>query len=74
MIGTNVQRVRIARGLTQLELANRIGRWHTLVGQIEAGKRQPSLETLMNLATALDVSVEELLRPDAVEIVESVAE
>lgn len=64
MVGTNVQRVRIERGLTQLEVANRIGRWHTFVGQIEAGKRQPSLETLMALAVALDVPTEELLRPD----------
>lgn len=74
MIGKNVQRVRIERGLTQLELAGRIGRWHTFVGQIEAGKRQPSLATLMKLATALDVSTEELLRSDAIEVAESVAE
>lgn len=58
------RRIRIARnntGLTQGELAKRMGVSPSFVGHLERGTRQASLETLVNLANELDLSVDYLL-------------
>jgi transcriptional regulator with XRE-family HTH domain len=58
------RRIRIARseiGLTQGELAKRMGVSASFVGHLERGTRQASLETLVNLANELDLSVDYLL-------------
>ena len=43
--------------LTQRQLAERIGVSHTLIGQIERGKRQISIETMRNLCLALGMDL-----------------
>ena len=57
-----VRRLRLARGLTQGELAKRAGLHRVYVTQLEtqAGKN-PSLDALHRLAKALGVSVTDLL-------------
>ncbi|MBR4067536.1 MAG: helix-turn-helix transcriptional regulator [Clostridia bacterium] len=58
------RRIRIARsqaGLTQGELAKRMEVSSSFVGHLERGTRQASLETLVNLANELDLSVDYLL-------------
>lgn len=58
------RRIRIARsetGITQGELAKRMGVSPSFVGHLERGTRQASLETLVNLANELDLSVDYLL-------------
>ncbi len=58
------RRIRIARteaGITQGELAKRIGVSPSFVGHLERGTRQASLETLVSLANELDLSVDFLL-------------
>jgi transcriptional regulator with XRE-family HTH domain len=46
-------------GLTQAELADRIGKALETVGSIERGKSAPSFETLNDLSEALGVPVRE---------------
>jgi transcriptional regulator with XRE-family HTH domain len=53
--------MRLARGLTQLELADLAGISHAGVYTIEAGRKRPRRSTLLLIAGALDVSEAELL-------------
>ena len=58
------ERVRKQRqliGLTQQELAERIGVSTSFVGHVERGTRKASLETLVALSNALGVGVDYLL-------------
>jgi len=62
--GANVRRARVSKeppcSQAQLSYATRLHR--TEIGRIEQGAVEPRLTTLMILADALDVSVDELLR------------
>lgn len=48
------------RGLTQQELANRVGISKPYLSQIETGKRQGTVETLSAIAHSLDVPLDAL--------------
>ncbi len=52
-----VQEQRERRGLTQDEMAERIGLHRTYISQLECGKRNPSILTLVQLAACFDVSL-----------------
>ena len=56
-----LRRIRKERGLTQRGLADASGVDPATISMIETGKRRPHLETLDNLARALDVEVQDLL-------------
>jgi transcriptional regulator with XRE-family HTH domain len=60
-VGQNVRTARLVCGLTQEELAERINRSTETVSNIERGKNPPSLETLRDMATALNVSLDGLV-------------
>lgn len=60
-VGQRVRALRRLRRLTQEQLAERIERSVDTVSSIERGKVAPGLETLVRLATALEVTVLELL-------------
>lgn len=55
-LGAKLKRLREKNGLTQKELAQQVGISHSLIGQIETDRIQPSLSTLSSLAEALGVS------------------
>jgi tetratricopeptide (TPR) repeat protein len=60
MIGTRMRRLRLAKGMTQRELAT--PRYtHAYVSTIESGRRNPSREALEHFAGKLGVDVDELL-------------
>ncbi len=59
--GDNLVRCRKRAGLSQEEVALRASIHRTQVGVLERGGRCPRIDTLVKLAGALDVSVEELL-------------
>lgn len=61
IVGSNVRRLRIAKGLTQEQLAFEADLDLTYVGGIERGKRNPSLLVLARLATALGVTLTRLV-------------
>ena len=64
-MGDRLRTARLARGWRLRELADRVGLSPSLISQIETGRAQPSVSSLYALATELDVSVDELLFPDA---------
>jgi transcriptional regulator with XRE-family HTH domain len=61
VVGGNVRRLRLARGLTQEQLAFEAKIDLTYVGGIERGVRNPSLMVMVRIAKALDVGPGELL-------------
>jgi DNA-binding XRE family transcriptional regulator len=48
---------RIAKNLTQTQLAQQLGMQQSAIARIESGKSNPSLNTLLSLATALGVNL-----------------
>lgn len=63
IVGRNVRRLRQDKGLTQEQLAFEARLDLTYVGGIERGRRNPSLLVMARLASALDSTVMELVRP-----------
>ena len=64
LVGRNVTRIRQEKGLTQEELAELSGFSQQYISGIEQGRRNPTIVTLYELATALGLSHMELIRPD----------
>ena len=62
-IGKNISKYRKEKGLTQEELANKVGISYSYITQIEAPNviKKMSLEVLLDLAEALDVDIKDLL-------------
>ena len=63
LVGGNVKRVRQQRGWTQEQLAERSGFSQQYISGLEQGRRNPTIVTVYELATALDVNYLELLQP-----------
>ena len=61
MIGPRIAALRRARGLSQAELAQRIRVSPRALGMYEQGRREPSAETMVALAEALEVTTDFLL-------------
>lgn len=60
-IGLRIKTVRIEAGLTQQQLAKRLGIPYQSIGQWERGMRNPKIETLQAIADAIGVSLDYLL-------------
>ena len=60
-LGRRIYNLRSVRGMTQEELAAKIGKSPASVGHIERGMRLPSLEVLLALAAIFEVSLDYLL-------------
>lgn len=61
LIGNRIKAARKAKGLSQSELSELIDRSVGYMSYIETGSKKPSLETLIQIANALDVTIDELL-------------
>ena len=59
--GANVRRVRLARNASQEALSHHTRLHRTEVGKVEQGVVEPRLTTVVILADALDVTVDELV-------------
>jgi transcriptional regulator with XRE-family HTH domain len=55
LVGENLRRERLAAGLTQEQLAEKSGFSQQYLSETENGKRNPSIVTLYEIATALGV-------------------
>lgn len=64
-IGKRIRQLRKEKGMTQAELAEQTGIAVNSVRLYEGGYRSPNLQTLMKLASALGVSLTELLEEGA---------
>ena len=63
LVGSNVRALRLARGWTQEELAERSGFSQHYVSSLETGRRNPTVVTLFEIAQALGTQPDVLLRP-----------
>lgn len=63
-LGPRIAHARRARGLTQEQLAKLIGRPKNSVSDWERGERVPSIEVIAEIADALRVSIDDLVRGD----------
>lgn len=61
MLGPRIAALRREAGLSQAELASRLGISASAMGMYEQGRREPGAETLVAMARELDVSVDYLL-------------
>ncbi|MCP4662513.1 MAG: ImmA/IrrE family metallo-endopeptidase [bacterium] len=62
-LGERITSIRKARGLTQAQLASKLGVARTTLVAIEKGERRPANPELVELSRILTVSLHELLRP-----------
>jgi len=60
---------RLARGLSQVELAEVVGLSRQSISAIEAGRASPAVDVALRLAQALDVTVEDLFGADPTDTV-----
>jgi len=61
MLGDKLKALRIQKGLTQVEVAERIGVSKAIISYYEMSERQPSYEALIKLAQLYNVTTEYLL-------------
>ena len=59
--GANLRRLRVAAGLTQMELGNRCDMQNSVISRYERGLRDPQLEAIAALAEGLGVAAADLV-------------
>ena len=64
LVGRNVKRFRLDRGLTQEEFAALSGFGQNYLSDLERGRRNPTVVTLWELAQSLGVTPTDLIAPD----------
>jgi transcriptional regulator with XRE-family HTH domain len=60
-VGARIREHRKAKGLSQVELGQKVGLSQKTITNYERGEREPSLDTLRDLAKALEVPFERLV-------------
>ena len=63
-IGDRLREERVRAGLSQRELARRLGLSASLISQLESGQSRPSVGTLYSIVTELGVSLDNVIRGD----------
>ena len=61
LLGNHIRQIRLSKKISQTEIAYRCGFDKSNYNAIEAGKRNPTITTLLKIASALEVSLEEIL-------------
>jgi len=64
LVGRNVQTIRQKNGLTQEQLAEISGFSQQYISGLEKGRRNPTIVTIYEIASALGVSHMDLVRPE----------
>ena len=62
--GQRLRQARLAKGLTQQEMADRIQHDRTTYTKYELGRAEPPLRVAYEMAVLLDTTLDELLKPD----------
>lgn len=60
-VSVNIRRLRLAKGITQLELGRRVGEHKSVISHWERGRYSPTARKLPTVAKELDVTVDQLL-------------
>ena len=61
ILGTFIRKKRKEKGLTQSDLAARLGNNYQNISRLECGETSPTLEWCFKLAKALDLTIEEFV-------------
>jgi transcriptional regulator with XRE-family HTH domain len=66
-VGKRIQDLRLSKGLSQVDLVGKMeGNIDTTnISRIESGRTNPTLYTLYRISLALEVSLEELVKPES---------
>ena len=67
-IGQRIRETRIDRGMNQAELAFRANISEQHISLIELGKKEMRIETFIRIIECLQVSADDILRPDVPEV------
>lgn len=67
-IGGRLREERVRAGISQRELARRLGLSASMISQLESGLSKPSVGTLYAIVTELDLSLDHLIRGDEYEV------
>jgi transcriptional regulator with XRE-family HTH domain len=59
-LGGRIKEIRLAKGLTQTELAHKIGKDHPSINRLEKGKINPSYFFLCEIAEGLEISINDI--------------
>ncbi len=59
--GLVLRRIRLKRGLSQQGLADKSGYHRTYIGLLERGQKSPSLRTIFNIASTLQVKPSQIV-------------
>lgn len=63
--GEKLHTLRVRRDMTLKELANELGLTaHSYISELEAGKKVPTAEFVLNVARLFEVTADELLRDE----------
>lgn len=63
--GEKLHALRVRQGMTLKELANELGLTaHGYISELEAGKKMPTAEFVLNVARLFDVTTDELLKDE----------
>lgn len=62
ILGKNLKKIRLAKGLSQGDIAKRLNVDRSYISGLENGKRNPTLGSLERLTDVLNVSVDKLLK------------
>jgi transcriptional regulator with XRE-family HTH domain len=65
LVGRNVRKFRVEKGLTQEEFAVRSGFSQQYLSDLERGRRNPTVVSILELAMALGVPHTALVAPDS---------
>jgi transcriptional regulator with XRE-family HTH domain len=71
LVGRNVRRVRLEKGLSQERFAELSGFTQQYLSGLENGRRNPTIVTLYELARALDIEHVALVAPDEEAVTET---
>jgi len=72
IIGNNVARYRNMAGLTQTQLAERVGISTAFISRVERGQKMMKIQTLYKVARVLNVSCDALLSQDDIAQLENI--
>ena len=61
-LGENIKRIRADMGMSQGDLCRALELDRAYISNVESGNKNPTLSTITNIAKALGVSVDELLK------------
>lgn len=62
ILGNNIQQARLRRGLTQEQVAAKLGLTQNHYGRFERGEIRPNLDRLYQICEVLSVPIEELFK------------